>query len=128
MDRGETMPSAVLVVDDEAAIGDVMRRMLRRLLPTATVDAVLSAAQAIEVLMAQPVDLVLTDLRMPGMDGVQLAQLIRARWPTIRVVLFSGTAAESLERAAEVVQADGYFKKPFSLDIVTQVIRRAFGS
>jgi two-component system, response regulator YesN len=128
MDRGETTPSAVLVVDDEAAIGDVMRRMLRRLLPTATVDAVLSAAQAIEMLMVQPIDLVLTDLRMPGMDGVQLAQLIRARWPKIRVVLFSGTAAESLERAAEVVHADGYFKKPFSLESVSRVVQQVLGT
>jgi CheY-like chemotaxis protein len=128
MDRGETRPSAVLVVDDEAAIGDVIRRMLRRLLPTATIDAVLGAAQAIEVLMAQPIDLVLTDLRMPGMDGVQLAQLIRASWPLTRVVLFSGTAAESLEMAAEAAHADGYFKKPFSLESVNRVVLQVLGT
>jgi CheY-like chemotaxis protein len=50
MESDGTELPVVLVVDDEAEIGDVMRRMLGRLLPTATVDAVLSAAQAIELL------------------------------------------------------------------------------
>jgi two-component system, response regulator YesN len=120
---GTELP-VVLVVDDEAEIGDVMRRMLGRLLPTATVDAVLSAAQAIEALIAQPIDLVLTDVRMPEMDGVQLAQLIRARWPTTRVVLFSGMATVDLEVAALAGQADGYLAKPINRNTLTQVVQQ----
>jgi two-component system, response regulator YesN len=125
MVRGEREPWAVLIVDDEAAISDVMRRLLGRLLPTLIVSTVLSAAQAIEVLSIQAIDLVLTDLRMPGMDGVQLAQLIRARWPHTRVVLCSGTATENLELAAETVRADGFLAKPINPERLTQVVRQA---
>jgi two-component system, response regulator YesN len=128
MARGETRPSAVLIVDDEVAIGDVMRRMLGRLLPAATIGAVLSAAQAIEVLMAQPIDLVLTDVRMPVMDGVQLTQLIKARWPEIRVVLFSGMALVDLELAALAGQADGYLVKPINRDTLAQVVHRVLSN
>ena len=124
MEQDATKTTAVLVVDDEAAIGDLMRRMLGRLLPAATVGAVLNAAQAIEVLKVQPIDLVLTDVRMPEMDGVQLTQLIKARWPQTRVVLFSGMASVDLEMAAQTGQADGYLAKPINRNTLTQVVQQ----
>ena len=107
-------PPIILVVDDEVDIGEVMVRMIRRLLPDAVVGAVLSAAQALEVLLVQRTDVVLTDLRMRDMDGAQLAQIIKARWPTTRVIIFSASAEEALGEIAQQVQADAYLVKPFS--------------
>jgi CheY-like chemotaxis protein len=114
MQQDGTEPPAILVVDDEVDIGDVMVRMIRRLVPKATVGAVLSGPQAIEVLMVQPMDVVFTDLRMPAMSGADLTRLIKARWPQTRVIIFSGSPDLSLRENARTVQADAYLTKPFS--------------
>jgi two-component system, response regulator YesN len=122
MQQDGTKPPAILVVDDEVDIGDVMVRMIRRLVPKATVGAVLSGSQAIEVLMVQPIDVVFTDVRMPGMSGADLTRLIKERWPQTRVVIFSGSPDLSLRDIARIVQADAYLTKPFSRDEMAKVL------
>jgi CheY-like chemotaxis protein len=114
MERDGTEAPAILVVDDEADIGDVMVRMIHRLVPAATVGAVLSAPQALEVLLTQRIDVVFTDLFMPEMSGAQLALIIKSRWSQTHVVIFSGSPDLSLREIAERVQADAYLAKPFS--------------
>jgi two-component system, response regulator YesN len=114
MEQDGTEPPAILIVDDEFDISDVMKRMIHRLVPAAVVGCALSALQAIEVLMVQRMDVVLTDLRMPDMDGAQLTQIIKTRWPTTRVIVFSGSTDQALRKIAQVVQADAYLPKPFS--------------
>ena len=122
MEHHGTEPATILIVDDEAAIGDMMVRMIRRLLPDAIVGAVLSAPQAIEVLNAQQIDVVLTDLRMPEIDGAQLTLLIKARWPQTRVVIISGSTAQAVERVMQAVRADAFLVKPFSRGELAQVL------
>jgi DNA-binding NarL/FixJ family response regulator len=77
-------------------IGSVMVRMIRRLLPSATVGAVLS--------------------------GAQFAVIIKARWPTTRVIILSESAERALGETARTVQADAYLVKPFSRDELTKVL------
>ena len=114
MEQDGTEPLTILIVDDEPTVGMVLVRMIGRLLPAAAVSAVLSAAQALDVLLLQPADIVLTDLRMPEMDGAQLTQIIKTRWPTTRVILISASADQVLRQIAQSVQADAYLIKPFS--------------
>jgi CheY-like chemotaxis protein len=114
MEQDGTEPPTILVVDDDPAVNSMLVRMIGRLLPAATVGAVLSAAQALEVLLNQRTEVVLTDLRMPDMDGAQLTQMIKARWPTTRVIIISASADQILEQIARAVQADAYLVKPFS--------------
>jgi CheY-like chemotaxis protein len=128
MEHHGTEPATILIVDDEAAIGDMMVRMIRRLLPDVIVGAVLSAPQAIEVLNAQQIDVVLTDLRMPEIDGAQLTLLIKARWPQTRVVIISGSTAQALERVMRAVRADAFLVKPFSRGELAQVLLPLLGS
>ena len=122
MEQDGTEPPAILVVDDELDIGDMMKRMIQRLLPAATVGAVLSGPQAIEVLNVQRIDVVLTDLRMPDMDGAQLTMLIKQRWPHTRVIIFSGSTEVALREIVEHVQADACLLKPFSRAELTAVL------
>jgi two-component system, response regulator YesN len=122
MERDGTEPPTILVVDDEVEVGDMMVRMIRRLLLASTVGAVLSAVQAIDVLLVQGTDVVLTDLRMPGMDGAQLTQIIKTRWPTTRVIIFSGSTDQALNEVTRRVQADAYLTKPFSRDELAAVL------
>jgi DNA-binding NtrC family response regulator len=85
----------------------------------------LSATQALAVLKTSPQDLVLTDLRMPGMSGIDLLRGIRELHPEVTVVLV--TAFGSVESAAEATMlgAYDYITKPVNPDALRQTVRRA---
>jgi CheY-like chemotaxis protein len=114
MEHNGAEPPAILVVDDEFDVSDMLVRLIRHLVPTATVSAVLSAAQAIAVLNVQRIDVVCTDVQMPDMSGAELTGLIKTRWPHTRVILLSGSTKLSLRDVERAVQADAYLAKPFS--------------
>ena len=81
---------AILVVDDEPAVRRALERVLTRL--GHTVQTATSGEGACEALATTPVDLVLMDLRMPGMSGQTLYHSIVARWPYLvtRVIVMTG--------------------------------------
>ena len=83
-------PLAILVVDDEAAVRRALERVLTRL--GHTIQVATSGEAACEALAASPVDLVVMDLRMPGMSGQTLYHSIVARWPHLvnRVIVMTG--------------------------------------
>ena len=122
MEYDGTEQPTILIVDDEMELGTMLVRTIRRLVPAAVVGAVLSATQAIDVLLTQRTDLVLTDLWMPDMDGAQLAQVVKTRWPTTRVIIFSGSTEQALDEIMQTVHADAYLLKPFSRDELAAVL------
>ena len=83
-------PLDILVVDDEAAVRRALERVLTRL--GHTIQVATSGESACEALATTPVDLVLMDLRMPGMSGQTLYHSIVARWPHLvnRVIVMTG--------------------------------------
>lgn len=100
----------VLVVDDSA----VDRRLVEGLLKNArnwTVELAESAEDALERLAARPVDVVLTDLRMSGMDGLELLNAIRLQYANLPVVLMTAEGSERLAVDALRAGAAGYVPK-----------------
>ena len=122
--EGTGMRLRALLVDDEA----LARARLRVLLadcqaPTAEVLAeAATAAQAVTILRQQAFDVVLLDVRMPGMDGVQLAQAI-ASMPQPPAVVFVTAHAEHAVQAFEV-QAVDYLTKPVRLERLQQALQK----
>lgn len=106
------VPSAnVLVVDDDPAVGKVLEALLGQ--AGIACQHVLGAKRAIEVLNERPVDVVVTDLRMPAMNGVELLDEVVERWPEIPVILM--TAHGTIEVAVEAMKkgAADFVLKPF---------------
>ena len=91
------MDSALLVVDDDPSVGKVLGGLLRQ----ASIDCetVLSAEAALLKLASRPFEVVLTDVRMPGIDGMGLLARLRAKWPETEVVMMTahGTVALAVE-------------------------------
>ena len=96
---GEPRLTRVLIIDDEQLIADTLARILN--LSGFAAHAVYNGDDALTSLEWHCPDIVLTDVRMPGRNGIETAISIRARCPEIRVVLFSGQAgtSELIERA-----------------------------
>jgi DNA-binding NtrC family response regulator len=114
--------ASILIADDK----ENMLRLLQRILGEAyEVRAVADGAQALELLAAQRFDVVLTDVRMPGADGLAVLRATRQRAPDTAVILM--TAYASIPSAVEAVRegAYDYLQKPFDPDDVTLVVARA---
>ncbi len=86
----ESRPTRILVVDDEQLIADTLTRILN--LSGFVASALYSGDAAVEAVPVFCPDIVLTDVRMPGRNGIETGVLIRERCPQTRIVLFSGQA------------------------------------
>jgi two-component system, NtrC family, response regulator AtoC len=117
------MSHSILVVDDEVRLADVLAAALEDLGYRTT--AVHSARAALAELEQARFDLVLTDLRLPVMDGRALLREVRRRWPEVPVIIITAFAA--VRDAVDLVKegAFDYIAKPFEIDDVSATIRRA---
>ncbi len=115
-------PASILVVDDDALSLAALSDMLHRAGHSPVGAA--SGAQALELFQAGIFDAVITDLRMPRMDGLELLRKLRARDPSVPVVLV--TAYGSVQTAVDAMKegASDYVTKPFSSQEILATIRR----
>lgn len=113
----------ILIVDDEKNAREGMKWALET--PEWTVDVAASAEAALAHLETNQADLVVTDLKMPGMDGLQLLERVKAEDPTVEVIVI--TAHSTVETAVEAMRkgAFDYQTKPIRLDELKMVIERA---
>lgn len=120
---GMNGPPRVLVVDDEElfrlTVEDGMRRFSREFVVSTAPDGN-EALRSIEA--AQPA-LVVSDIRMPGMDGIELLLTCRKHYPHIPVVLVSAYFSERLERSAQAFGAARVMQKPLDLSDLVATIR-----
>ena len=118
-----TADARVLVVDDEERVRKLLTRLLQE--EGHRVRAASSGREALEALEGEAYDLVLTDLTMPGMSGMDLLSEIREKWPEMSVILI--TAFGTVESAVEAMHkgAFHYITKPFKLDEVRIFTQRA---
>jgi two-component system response regulator HydG len=118
-----TAPVRVLVVDDDAGVRYTLREILSS--EGLVVDEASDGAEALARYDARPAPLVVTDLRMPHVDGMELLRRLAERSPVPRVVMI--TAHGSERQAVEAMKAGAYdyFRKPFENDELLAVVRRA---
>jgi DNA-binding NtrC family response regulator len=116
-------PARVLVVDDDAGVRYTLREILAS--EGLAVDEAADGAEALRRFEAQPAALVVTDLRMPGMDGMELLRRLQARAHAPRVVVITAHGSERQAVEAMKAGAHDYFRKPFETDELLAVVRRA---
>ena len=102
----------ILVVDDDMSVRATFSSVLRK--EGYRVTAVKNGYEAIKAIAEESFDLALVDLRMPGMDGIEVLEKIKTRRPQTRVIIFTGygsitTAVEAMRKGAT-----DYLNKPFS--------------
>jgi len=112
-----------LVVDDEAVIRDGIKRVLEG--DNFAVETCSSGRKAIEQLQKKDYGLVITDLKMPGMDGIEVLKAVKALQADIPVIMITGYA--SIDTAVDAMKngAADYISKPFSPDILLEKVLNA---
>ena len=120
---GFRVPPAILVVDDETGVRQLACRILEdHGYPTLQAA---DGSEALELLAraADSVVMILTDIRMPTVSGLELEQKVRARWPSIPVLLMSGETTQ--EWITQVVRdrALHMLRKPFTTEILLEAVR-----
>jgi excisionase family DNA binding protein len=116
----------VLVVDDEASIRDLLSKTLA--LAEYDVDTAADASTALGRVRATEYDLLIADLRMPGMDGLTLIRQVKRIRADMPVIIITGFSTESSAIEAVNLGVAGYLRKPFRVPEVLAAAAKALGT
>ena len=115
----------VLVADDEASVRDLLSKTLA--LAEYEVDVVPDGRSAVDRLRVLPYDLLITDLKMPGVDGLSVIREARSLKADIPIIIITGFSTEASAIEAVNLGVSGYLTKPFRIPRVLSVAARALG-
>lgn len=114
----------VLIVDDEQDfLETIVKRLKRRKIDTTGVG---SGKEAIRILQEQPFDVVVLDIRMPGMDGLETLKELKRTMPLTEVILLTGHASVESGMQGMQLGAFDYVMKPAEIDDLIEKVRQAF--
>ncbi|WP_437275760.1 sigma-54 dependent transcriptional regulator [Sorangium sp. So ce375] len=123
MNAEKKQSSRVLVVDDEASARSGLEKLLRQ--EGYTVDTAADGVEALEVAAERPPDIVVTDLKMPKMDGVALIGKLREQDPALPVIVVTAFGDVSSAVQAMRAGAEDYLTKPVDFDALLLTLERA---
>jgi len=113
----------VLVIDDDEVIGRSFDRVLSD--KGYVVSTAMSGEEALKEMENTEYDVVFTDIKMPGMDGIEVAERIKARCPWTPVVVITGYGTTENEARASVLGVSGFVRKPLTPEMIESVTLKA---
>lgn len=113
----------VLVIDDDAVVGRSFDRVLSN--KGYDVSTVLNGKDALSSIEENDYDVVFTDIKMPGMDGLEVTERIKARCPWTPVVVITGYGTQDNEQKASVLGANGFVRKPLTPEMIESITLKA---
>jgi len=105
----------ILIVDDALELGRLLQTVFLTIDPALAIVVVPSAEEALLESTRKPLDLLVSDIRLPGMSGFDLVKKIRARHPGIKVLFITGLTEPDLAERAREMKAEGFFRKPLDM-------------
>ena len=102
----------ILIVDDEKIERNGIKFLLKQLHMEAEIREAVNGVKALEALEESPADILLTDIKMPFMDGLELAENVMKKYPQTKMVIFSGYGEFEYARKAMKSGVDSYILKP----------------
>src|SRR5258708_4509441 len=119
------MTKRILFIDDEPMVLSGIERSLRTMRKEWQMEFVSGGSEALEKMAINPYDVVITDMRMPGMDGAQLLEKVKNRFPqTVRMALSGQSDRDTVFRC--IGPTHQYLSKPCDIDEIKQKLMHAF--
>src|SRR5215472_1717753 len=115
--------SKLLIVDDELGMRQFLTHLFQR--DGHTVRVAENGRQAIELLKAEPADLILSDVKMPDLNGIELLRTAREMLPDVEVIMMTAFASVDTAREAFLLGAYDFVQKPFDNDVLKETVARA---
>ena len=113
----------LLVVDDEPIVGKRLKQVFGKI--GFAIETYTDSVAALAAMAENPFDIVVTDLKMEGIDGIEVLKRVRAMNPETRVIIITGYASPDTAELADREGVFAFLAKPFRLDELKQVIYRA---
>ena len=105
-------PHRILLVDDEPDLLDMYQQILRQLPSQPEIHTANSGTRALAMLEAEPYRLLICDLKMPKVDGLQVLSIVRRKYPELRTVVLTGVVDEQFRSRVYAVGVDLFWNKP----------------
>lgn len=112
----------ILLIDDNKPILDSLSAYLSYFLRNCTVRTADNGKTAVEIMRSVPIDVILTDLEMPFMNGFELVAYTKTHYPAIPVLVMTGRHSPETEKRAMSIGASQYIIKPFDVDVIKDLI------
>lgn len=115
-----TRPEArLLIVDDNEGVRHLVSRWLER--AGFLVQEASDGAEAVELVRRNPPDIILADIRMPKIDGIELARIVKSEFPQVKIILMTAYSSPQTIAQAKREGVDDYLEKPFTKDQVERM-------
>ncbi|HHJ06322.1 MAG TPA: response regulator [Anaerolineae bacterium] len=121
-------PTRILVVEDHLEMQEVLKFYIKRIGDNYLVRAASDGFEALDILREDPFDLVITDYMMPGMDGLELIESIRALSPNVQVILTTALRGKTLEKLLAEAQVDYFLPKPYTPQDTQKMVLKALAA
>ncbi len=119
----ENKQTSILILDDEPIVGKRLKPSLEK--KGYEVEAFTNSKEALERIEERSFDIVVTDLKMEGMDGMQFLTLVKEKYPDTEVIVITGFATMATARESYNKGVFDFLAKPFKLGEIVEVIGRA---
>jgi CheY-like chemotaxis protein len=106
-------PKRILIVDDETTLVFFLKQGLQESGVACLIDDAASGEQALTKLTYNRYDMLITDLKMPGINGFTLLEVARSLYPDISIILMTAFGTPEVQEEAKRLHVDGYLTKPF---------------
>ncbi|HHE46557.1 MAG TPA: response regulator [Bacteroidetes bacterium] len=118
------MPSKILLVDDEKEfVHTLSERLQTRDLAS---SVVYDGEQALEFIERDEPDVMVLDLKMPGIDGIEVLRRVKRQYPNVEVIILTGHGSEREETLAAELGAFAYLRKPVDIDVLSKAMQEAY--
>ncbi len=122
------MSARVLIVDDEKRLAYFLGQTLQLDFPECQVDTAYSGEEALSSLASNTYDLIIADVRMPGISGMELIKGVRYLDAEVPIILMTGYGSASLRREAATLGVNHYVDKPFDVDNLISTVSQLLPS
>lgn len=117
---GGDLLKSLLIVDDQPGISLLLEELFRKEgYETRTAS---NGIEAIEKIERKPPHCILLDMKMPGMNGIEILKKVKTSWPAVHVIMMTGFDEKKLVEEALANGASEYFEKPFDIDELRETV------